>query len=189
MKSLDRFLNLLIGLALLFNVGAYFYFKPKKPIEFVYKQPTQDSDVDKVVNKYIQLANDAKNLEKLRLDRAAFEATKKIMADREQEKLTKEEKSARESKIVTRAEVDEMAKKYKDNPNAVTQPESGSSAGEFDLSKLTPEEKTEYKRQYIENAKNGGYLIELNERMEIIKATPIRKPSQQNDEGYTGPEN
>ena len=189
MKSLDRFLNFLIGLALVFNVGAYLYFKPKRPVEIVYRQPVQNPEVDKVVNKYIQLANDAKNQEKLRLDRAAFEASKKILADREKEKLGKEDKLVKESKVVTRAEAEEMAKKYKDNPNAVTPQDTGSNLGELDLSKMSPEEKLEYRRQYIENAKNGGYLIELSENMEIIKATPIRKPSQQSDEGASAPEN
>lgn len=39
----------------------------------------------------------------------------------------------------------------------------------------------EYARQYIENARRDGYEIELSEDMEVIRATPIRQPSQEID--------
>ncbi len=184
-KSLDNFMNYLIGVALLFNVAAYFYFKPKKSgSDLVFRNPTQSEDVDKVVNKYLQLANEAKNVEKVRLDRAAFEATKKIISDREQAKLKAESDMVKSAKIPTRDQVAEMTKKYADNPN-MRQPEESQSSGpigDLDPGSMSAEEKAEYRRQYIENARAGGYVIELSENFEIIKATKIRKPSQQSDE-------
>lgn len=183
-------MNFLIGLALLFNVAAYFYFKPKKSgPEIVYRQPTQSVDVDKVVNKYLQQANEAKALEKIRLERAAFDTKKKMLSDREEAKLKDEAQMVKSSRIPTQADVAEMKRKYADNPNMM-QPEESESApiGDLDPSTMTPAEKAEYRRQYIENARAGGYLIELSENFEIIKATKIRKPSQQSDEGKSSPE-
>jgi hypothetical protein len=181
-KSLDRLLNFLIVLAILFNVAAYFYFKPKK-FEFGFKNniPVQSAEVDKVVNKYLQMANEAKNLEQLRLNKASFEAGQKVIAERELAKLKQEKEMVANSKVVTQAEAAERAKLYADNPNMQASQDTRSS-GEFDPKNMTPQEKAEYKRQYIENARRGGYLIELSDNFEIIKATPIRKPSQQNDE-------
>ncbi|MCC2679885.1 MAG: hypothetical protein K0R29_2461 [Pseudobdellovibrio sp.] len=184
-KSLDNLMNYLIGFALLFNVAAYFYFKPVKlSSEVRYRQPTQSEDVDKVVNKYLQLANEAKAIEKIRLERASLEATKKIIADREQVKLKAEQEMVKSQRIVTQAEVTAMKNKYADNPNMMQKEESQPSApvGDLDPRNMTPEERSEYRRQYIENAKAGGYLIELSDNFEIIKATKIRKPSQQSDE-------
>jgi len=181
-KSLDNLMNYLIGLALLFNVAAYFYFKPKKTSEVQYRQPTQSEAVDKVVNKYLQLANEAKAIEKIRLDRASLEASKKIIADREQVKLKAEQDMVKSQRIVTQAEVTAMKNKYADNPNMMQKEQTEQPIGELDPSSMSPEEKAEYRRQYIENAKAGGYLIELSDNFEIIKATKIRKPSQQSDE-------
>lgn len=183
-------MNYLIGFALLFNVAAYFYFKPKKPAtEIVYRQPTQSADVDRVVNKYMQLANEAKALEKIRLDRAALDATKKIMSDREKAKQSAEAEMNKTERVVTNAEVTEMKKKFADNPNMMQKEESDPGPiGDLDPRSLSPDEKAEYRRQYIENARAGGYLIELNDNFEIIKATKIRKPSQQSDE-INSPEN
>lgn len=182
MKSLDNFLNYLIGLAVLFNVAAYFYLKPKKSGADVTSQSlSQSEDVDRVVNKYLQLANDAKNLEKVRLERAAFEATKKIMNDREQARQKLENTMIQSSRVISQAEVNERSKRFKDNPN-MRQFDESAPIGDLDPKTMSAEEKAEYRRQYIENAKNGGYLIELSENFEIIKATPIRKPSQQSDE-------
>lgn len=39
----------------------------------------------------------------------------------------------------------------------------------------------EYARQYIENARRDGFEIELSDDLEVIRATPIRKPSQEID--------
>lgn len=42
--------------------------------------------------------------------------------------------------------------------------------------------KQEYARQFIENARRDGFEIELNDDLEVIRATPIRKPSNDIDE-------
>lgn len=38
--------------------------------------------------------------------------------------------------------------------------------------------KDEYARQFIENARKGGWLVELNDDYKVISVRPIRKPSQ-----------
>ena len=42
-------------------------------------------------------------------------------------------------------------------------------------------DKAEYARQYIENARKGGYHIELSDDLEVISVTPLRQPSQEVD--------
>lgn len=41
--------------------------------------------------------------------------------------------------------------------------------------------KEEYARQFIENARRGGYKIQLDENFKVISVTPIRRPSQNID--------
>jgi hypothetical protein len=163
-KSLDKLLNFLIAAAVIFNVCAYIYFKPKK-IDFGFRSsvPAQSPEVDKVVNKYLKMANEAKNLEQLRLNRASMEAGQKVMAEREQAKLKEESEMVAHSRVVTQAEAAERAKIYADNPNMQQNQDNSRASGELDPSSMTPAEKAEYKRQYIENARRGGYLIELSD--------------------------
>jgi regulator of protease activity HflC (stomatin/prohibitin superfamily) len=189
-KSLDKILNYLIILAVLFNVCAFIYYKPRKS-DFGFKSvQNQSAEVDKVVNKYLQMANEAKNLEQLRINRASLEAGQKVLAEREAAKIKQEQEMAQNSKILTQAEAAERAKQYSDNPNMQAAQETRS---EFDPKTMTPAEKEEYKRQYIENARRGGYDIVLSDNFEIIKATKIdkatrpsedapRRPAQQSDE-------
>ncbi len=44
--------------------------------------------------------------------------------------------------------------------------------------KLSENYKKEYARQFIENARRGGYDIKLNDDFKIISVKPIRKPTQ-----------
>lgn len=39
----------------------------------------------------------------------------------------------------------------------------------------------EYARQFVENARRGGYKVQLDEDFKVISVTPLRKPSQNSD--------
>ncbi|MNJ93464.1 hypothetical protein D3C87_111460 [compost metagenome] len=41
--------------------------------------------------------------------------------------------------------------------------------------------KEEYARQFVENARKGGYKVQLNDEFKVISVTPIRKPTQNID--------
>ncbi len=47
----------------------------------------------------------------------------------------------------------------------------------------------EYARQYIENARKDGFEVELSDDLEVIRASPIRKPSQEIDMVEISPSN
>lgn len=194
MKTLNELLNYLIFLSVLALAGSFFYFNDGKKTFFPTSKTNntneKDKLVDKVVNKYIQQTNQQNSINQIKLDRALLEARKKILAAselaREKEDL-KNQKIPIEKQIISEAE---LQKQVAANPELLAQPVSTKKSGrevELDVSKMTAEEKDEYARQYIENARKGGYQIELSEDLEVIKATPIRKPSQQPDTVDTDP--
>ena len=191
MKSFEKLLNFLIVLAVMGIGGSFFYFKNKKQgAEAVKDKIAHEVEVDKVVNKYMQQTSREQSLDQVKLDRAAFEASKRIMAEREAAKEQDEKKlAAVPQQIPTDEQMQAQAEKMGNNPNARTSQLHPNSAGELDIKKMTPQGKAEYKKQFVENAKNGGYDIELNDDMEITKATPIRKPSQQDDSVKGSPSN
>ena len=191
MKSFEKLLNFLIVLAVMGIGGSYFYFKNRKQDAEISKDKiAHEVEVDKVVNKYMQQTARDKSLDQVKLDRAAFEANKKIMAERDAAKEQEEKKSAAvPQQIPTDEQMQAQAEKMGDNPNARTSQSHPNKSGELDIKNMSAQEKAEYKKQFIENAKNGGYDIELNDDMEITKATAIRKPSQQDDSVKASPSN
>lgn len=46
--------------------------------------------------------------------------------------------------------------------------------------KYNEEYKQEYARQFIENARKNGWIVELDEKYQVKSVRPTRKPSQQN---------
>lgn len=54
----------------------------------------------------------------------------------------------------------------------------------FELEQLqhySEEYKKEYARQFVENARQAGYNVKMNDQYKIISVTPIRKPAQNID--------
>ncbi len=45
----------------------------------------------------------------------------------------------------------------------------------------TEEYRQEYARQFVENARRGGYKVQLDENYRVISVTPLRKPTQSLD--------
>ncbi len=185
MKSLDKILNYLLVFLVIAIAGSFFYFKQKGPSAVVHLK-AQSENVDKVVNKYLQEANYAKSLEQVKIQKAVNDALKKAQEAEEARRVQEEEKNVVSAKIPTHEDSLQRADKLKDDPNLPTN-RAANNSDEIDFKTMSAEDKAEYKRVFVENAKAGGYLIELNDKMEVIKSTPIRKPSKQDDVVETAP--
>ena len=193
MKALNDLLNYLIAISVIALAASFFYFNDSKkkfyPINHALNSSEKDKLVDQVVNKHIKEANQLNTANQLKMDRALFEARKKVLAADElarQKEDLKNQKIPLERQVVTEAELRRQAEQLPPVEAPVVKSRKSNRSVELDVSKMTPEEKDEYARQYIENARKGGYHIELSEDLEVIKATPIRKPSQQLDTVETG---
>jgi hypothetical protein len=182
MKSIEKLLNYSIALVVIVIAVSFFLFKSQKQNPTLTKNKMSDEEVDKVVNKYLQEALDQNKMNQLRTEKALLEARLKVEKDIESVKRKQDEEL---QKIPAERQIwseSEMAKIGNQNQGVQNPPKlKTTQSEEFDPKSMTPEEKKEYARQYIENARRGGYLIELDDNMEVIKSTPIRKPTQQDD--------
>lgn len=184
-KSIEKLLNYSIALVVIAIAVSFFLFKSQKQNPTSTKTKMSEQEVDKVVNKYLQEALDQNKMNQLRTEKALREARLKVEKDMEIVKRKQDEELARipaERQIWSESEMAKFGNQTQNVPSAQNQPNTrAAQTEEFDVKSMTPEEKKEYARQYIENARRGGYLIELDENMEVIKSTPIRKPTQQDD--------
>ena len=158
--------------------GAFFYYKNSKDS----RQPATKSselsslELDQIVNKYIKTTNQEALKTKIMAEKFMIETRKKL-AEIERQKRLKEDKEIadipKDRQIAKHDEIDEnrspaevLLSKLKDKKMQEQQEEY---------------EKQEYARQWILNASKAGYLLELSPDLEVIRYTPIRKPSQQDD--------
>lgn len=185
MKSIEKLLNYSIALVVIAIAVSFFLFKTQKQNATPTKTKMTDQDVDKVVNKYLQQALDQNKMNQWKTEKALLEARLKVEKDMEAVKRKQDEEMQKipaERQIWSESEIAKMANQLPAVPSQSDQPKTKvTQSEEFDLKTMTPDEKKEYARQYIENARRGGYLIELDDNMEVIKSTPIRKPTQQDD--------
>lgn len=194
MDFLNKVLNLLIVLAVVTLAGSFFYFNDLKQKSAAQRalrdsKATPPADVQAMVNTHLQEIEKARQIEKLRMEAALSDARKQVKAEFEAtvKKENQQNMNISKDKQIWKEEEVKQEAKIEVRPKAKPQPQykftepDDTRGQEIDISKLSPEEKREYKRQYIENARKGGYQIELSDDLQVIKATPIRKPSQQND--------
>lgn len=185
MKSFEKLLNYSIALVVIAIAVSFFLLKVQKQNPIVTKNKMSEQEVDKVVNKYLQQALDQNKMNEWKTQKALLEARLKVEKDMEAMKRKQDEEMQKipaERQIWSEAEMAKIANQSQNIPNVQNQPKSKLvQIEDFDLKNMSLEEKKEYSRQYIENARRGGYLIELDENMEVIKSTPIRKPTQQDD--------
>jgi hypothetical protein len=184
-KSIEKLLNYSIALVVIAIAVSFFLLKQQKENPKVTKNKMSEQEVDKVVNKYLQQALDENKVNAWKTQKALIEARLKIEKDMEAMKRKQEEEMQKipaERQIWSESEMAKVANQSQNVPKVQDQPKRKLLQTEdFDLQSMTPEEKKEYARQYIENARRGGYLIELDDNLEVIKSTPIRKPTQQDD--------
>lgn len=160
---------MLIAAVVVLIAGSFFYFKDRAAVDSNGVK-LSTNEVDKVVNKYIQQASTDTLRQKLVADRALEQARKKITELNQANKIRQQKEL---ENIPAEKQIWKEADVVPAQAPQVAQPQQP--AGEGSMSDA---EKREYARQYIENARRGGYAIELNDNLEVIKWTPLRKPSQ-----------
>lgn len=192
MKEVNKLLNYLIFLSFVGVGAAYYYFnhmnpEAAAPVKNELSQVDRQK-VDQVVNKYLQAASNEAKLNELRVQRELQLARQKLEEEKIKQRQAAEMKSAdipieqqiyKRSLEITPAESAPVQQATAQIPAKKSNETSFDQ--EMDPKSMTPEQKKEYARQYIENARKGGYAIELSADLEVIKVTPIRKPSQQSD--------
>lgn len=177
-KKLSSFLNLLIAVLAIVLVGAFFYLQREKPNvqETVAVAPAPVMDLkaeDQMVNKYLQRTAQDLERQKMLSERSLKEARARL-EELEQRKKNDEQSAAQSVPLerqIWKEPARESAQEILDAE--ISEAQSQVFSGEA--------EKEEYKRQFIENARRGGYYIELSDDLEVIQAVPIRKPSQEQE--------
>lgn len=182
MKNLSKILNILILSAVVVIVGAsFFVFEKKQNLENknLSQAKKQDVNVDELVNKYIQQATQEAVKTRFEREKALLEAKNKlaeinklneIKQDEERAKIPREKQIWKESDVQIQTEA------------AVPTPTNRNNFYDKDPSQMTASEKKEYAKEWIANAKEAGYRLELSPDLEVIKYEPIRKPSKQSDD-------
>lgn len=186
MSKLSDILNYLIVFLVVGIAGAIFYFKNVESAEVAAKpltaQQLSSKQQDEVVNKYLQETNQSVLREKIKSERIMAEARIKLA---ELEKLNREKQQKENEKIPLERQIwKESSSDVADSPAQDINSKVHQKAFQ---DKSEEAEKKEYARQFIENARKGGYHIELDSNNEVIKVTPIRKPSQQEDSSGSYP--
>lgn len=179
MRKLSRFLNFVI-IALIFVIGVgAFYLKSQpesqiaKPIaKSLTKSHLSQQDLDNIVNMHIKKTAFEAQKTKMITEKSAAETQKMLI---ELERL----KKIQEQKEIADIPLDRQI--WKNDQNLSLQSSETVLEGENQISKMNEEEKKEYARQWKENALKEGYLLELSPDLEVIRFTPIRKPSLLDD--------
>lgn len=176
MKQLNQYLNYLILILVVGYVGFYFFTRRHHLEQKEEKSVTATVpvNVDQVVNKYMQetaVKNDV-------LMAATKTAVKKELV--KARKLNNQVENQIETQIPIEQQI------WKEQPvqggyqSLSPNDEINQRIQNQELKKAEEEAyKQEYARQYIENARKNGYHIILDENLNVIKATPIRRPSDE----------
>lgn len=176
--KINSLLNYLIAAVVMIIAGSFFYFRDNSSAVTASPPKLSSHDVDKVVNKYIRETSTDTLRQKILSEQAFREAKKKIAELNRANQL-------RQQKEIENIPAAKQIWKESD----VQLPPGPQVAEQTSDGRMTEQEKREYARQYIENARKGGYAIELNSDLEVIKVTPLRTPSQENDSYESYPSN
>lgn len=172
MKFLNKIFNYVIAVIIIGYAAFFFYNRAQNNLTNKSEGKIEEAskNVDDVVNKYLAQTTEIMEKEKFEKDKALYRAmTQPIKINPSQigprpEDIPIEQQIAKDIPPVTPSEVinaqifDQEAKAKQDEAD-----------------------RKEYRRQFIENARQGGYEIELSEDNKVLKSTPIRKPSQDED--------
>lgn len=174
MRSLNSYLNYLILFLVIGYIGFYFFTKSdKSAVRTHQEQIVQKPNVDDVVNRYMQETSST---------------NKRILANTNsavRSELLKAKQKLAKMQDQDFSEIPLEKQIWKDGASS-----EASSVNEEINQRIHSKEfqkaqedayKKEYARQYIENARQNGYIIELDENLNVIKATPIRRPSDYDD--------
>ncbi len=175
MRKLNSLLNLLIFTLVLILGGTFLYFKDSKNgwLPATKSSELSSQELDQIVNKYIKTTNLEALKTKIMAERVMIETRQKL-AELDRQKRLKQDKEI--------AEIPRDRQIAKNDENRSPAEVLRSQLNEKKMQEQQEEsEKQEYARQWILNARKAGYLLELSPDLEVIRYTPIRMPSQQDD--------
>lgn len=178
MKKLSEYLNYLILSVIVGFIAIYFVEIKKVFIKHEITAPTETKpatvNVDEVVNKYMkqteaQILRERVESElalRRQLNRPIVIKKAESVAEINPEDIPVEQQIWKDSKL-----------------KSMSAAESKKSQQEFEenLKRQDEQEKKEFARQYIENARKDGYHVVLSPDLKVLSVTPIRQPSQSND--------
>lgn len=174
-KFLNKVFNYLIAFGLI-TFGLFFYLKDKgyfkKRDQALQVSHASSLDTERIVNQYLQETNRKMQRDqvdsKKAIEDALREANKLKIKPEPTPMIPRDAQIAKDPAndpnyhLIKRSAVAESLKKQMQNQSQGL-------------------DKEEYARQFIENARRGGYHIELSDELEVIRVTPIRQPSQEID--------
>ena len=173
MKNLSQYLNYLI-VAVLLIYGAYYFYQTKYFVNqhdsTSLKAPSPSVDVDNLVNKFMKQTA----AQTVHDQYASQLALKKQLAV--PIKINPSNSEVHPEDIPIERQIHQT--EHLESPADAIRQEV------FDKelqAKTDLQDRQEYARQYIENARRGGYHLVLSEDLKVISVTPIRKPSQNDD--------
>lgn len=175
MQKISFFLNFLIIALITTIVGAFFYLK-SRPVVGGDSPKISSQEInkklDESVNKHLQKTMQSIQKTKIMTDKSLNEIQKKLAETKRLNRIKEEKENAN---IGLERQIWRPEKSQEAEATPIE------TSDENWQNKMDANEKKEYARQWIENARKEGYLLELSPDLEVIKYLPIRKPSQQDD--------
>jgi hypothetical protein len=163
------------------SYGAFYYLNSKRPgadRKVANTEVKKAINVDDVVNKYIKQTAD---------QMARDQLNSQIILRQELQKplLLKKPTATTE---VNPEDIPADQQIWKDSQTSGNSPKSYEKESAEKIKQLDEQDKKEYARQYIENARKDGYHVVLSPDLKVLSVTPIRRPSQSSDSVESFPE-
>lgn len=180
MKKINKLLNILLLLIAVIAGAAFFVMQNRdvsNPVssKTVKKIGAPSEKVDEVVNKYMKQVQLDAIKQDIQMQKVMID-TKYKLSELERKKKLEQEKA--DAQVPLEKQIWKESDFKKEENSKTTQASNSSGA-------MTPEEKEEYKRQFIENARRDGVLIELSDDLEVIRAVPL---DEANNKGAKRPD-
>ena len=178
MKQLNKLFNYLI-LLLVVGYGGFYFYGQSRPVKPSGQYEMSSNDVEKVVNKYLKQTTEDMKKEQLNSERAVFKAMKQPLVMTTKAPETNPNDIPVSKQIWKESDVQTPA----DDANSAVYNEMANE-------KLDEDARKKYSKDFIENARRGGFHVILTDDLTRIKSvTPIRRPSQQDDSVESFPSN
>jgi glutamine cyclotransferase len=179
MKWINKFLNTILFFAVTICVGVfgYIYFqKTSAPKNLKVSESVHSSlSPEELVNKYMQESSSE-------LQRQKLESANKIKSTTIPIEISKlKEKEINPSDIPIEQQIAKDTASV--SPQTTLTEDFNQKSWQSQVQNIqSAEEKKQYAKEFIENAKKNGYHITLSDDLQVTSVKPIRKPTnQQND--------
>ncbi|MBC7458560.1 MAG: hypothetical protein H7235_09795 [Bdellovibrionaceae bacterium] len=181
MKWLNKLFNFLIVLIVVGYGAFYFHNESKlKNPQAGGQYELSSNDIERVVNKYLKQTTETIEKERFNSDKALYKAM------REPIKITVKTPETNPADVPVSKQI------WKESEVDVSPADVVRSNvfDEFAFEKQDEANRKQYARDFIENARRGGFHVVLSDDLtKIVSVTPIRKPSQEDDSTESNPSN